>query len=372
MDNLMDKIEESLMLTMEPFLYNGQAEEGEPPLWFVDCPPANGNQGEKLLQPRNEGLTLEHLDAVAALGAHGVTLQIQYPVLDWRFPRRDEYGAFYGMVAQNARARGLAVAVETSPVFSGTYSDIEWSYEGMGVYEYKARRAIMAAEIADRVRPDYLSVVHEPGTERALTGLPLTEPEDFLDLMEMVHDLVGWLRPAVRVGGGVPILEARPAVVAAYATVCDFLNVHIYPVSAPGMPNAFVRLLELAERFPQLRFVALETWPFKALDAEYLGMAQDPVAQSVAFYARDRYARWEEFVDPTFLRCLDALGRRASNLEAVSIFWPQYLWGYYHGKSQDPARVQAQLKRTVRRNMRDYKLTTTGETLVELLIGRSR
>lgn len=365
MEPLMDRIEAQLVGTMETFLQEEPAGYAEPPRWFVDCPPANGNQGEKLLHGRNERVVLEYLDAAAALGVFGVTLQVQYPLLDWRFPRRDEYGEFYEWVGNEARARGLAIAAETSPVFSGSYSDIEWPYHEMSLPEYLTRRAIQAAEIADRLRPLYLSVVHEPGTERALTGLPVTD-DDLVYLVGITRDLVDWLSE-VQVGGGVPILEARESVLAKYAVQCQFLNVHIYPVSAPGMPSAFGRLAELARRV-HTPVVCLETWAFKALDVEMMGMAQDPVWRSKRFYDRDPLARWGEQVDPLFLRCLQRLGTTAG-VKAVSVFWPQFLWAYYHGKYTDPNLVWAQLNRSLRQNWREGQLTFTGETLQRLLAG---
>jgi hypothetical protein len=298
--------------------------------------PANSHRGEELLtEPTYQGALL-YIDRLRALGAGGVTVAMDYPILNQGFPRSEDYWAFYRRLAGDVRARGLRLHVKVGPLFPDReFSRVPVDYSGVTADAYFRDRRRIAQRIAAEVRPDYLSMANEPAAEAQILGFPIT-PERYL---RFVNDtLAGMNRSVTLVGAGSGNWDS-PEYVQRFAreTSLDFIDIHVYPLAATGA-DYLRRAADLADIASAAgkRVIIGEAWLYKAGRAELSG---NPTAPGI--FARDVFSFWA----PLDARFLDALGRLATlkQIEYVSPFWTKYLFGYVEYDDRTASATSAQL-----------------------------
>lgn len=281
---------------------------------------ANGNRLRALLQPATLAAADRWLDRFAAIGIKGVTLGIKLPMLLPQFgPDGDAYASFYAAVADHARARGLTVDVELGALFCGTVF-AQCSYSFHGSYDAFVRATVDQARIVvERVRPDYLTILAEPTTEAALTGV-----HDFdtpAGSARYVHDVLAGIGPrgSTKVGAGAATWVAPTYNQAILQEPVDYLDLHIYPVNA-----------HIAATIAQDTALARGAGKPIVADEVYLYKVASPTQAAPA--ASDRTFRLDafSFFEPLDIRFLDITGEwaRKAGVSFVSAYWSSQFFSY--------------------------------------------
>jgi fibronectin type 3 domain-containing protein len=300
----------------------------KPPVyWSAQLESATGN-GIDLLQSSAYTGVLSELDGLKALGVKAVTVDINYPLLDSAF---DAYGgnaagflAFYQQLAQDIHSRGLIMIVESSPVFTNsmfTTFNAQPFYDSLSTAQYDAGRANQALVIAQKVGPDYLTVISEPDTEASQTGK--SELGTVSGSKTLLNTIVSAYRASgskVPLGAGVGTwLNGFDQYITNFAaTSVDYIDMHIYPVNKDYLTNALT-IANMASAAGK-RVAMTEAWSMKVRDNE-LGWVSYNV-----LYGRDVYSFWAP-LDQQFLQALVDFGYY-KQLLFVSPFWTEYFRGY--------------------------------------------
>ena len=133
---------------------------------------ANSNRGEILLTDRVLEATRLTLERLKDLGVRSIAISIQYPILTPSFPRVAEYRKFYKQVAEEIRRRGFVLIVEMGTIFrEPEFSKLKINYNGLTLRRFRDELKEMAEAIVTDMRPDYLTLFTEPGTQAQNTGL---------------------------------------------------------------------------------------------------------------------------------------------------------------------------------------------------------
>jgi hypothetical protein len=283
---------------------------------------ANGNRGAALLQASTLPGVRLYLDRLQDLGVGGVTVAITDPLLWPDYPDNEAYASFFKEVAQEVRLRGLKLLVETGPAFTGTaFSSISFDWGSLTLEAYREGRLAQLVRVAQEVKPDYLSIGGEPGTEAMLTGFSFSVDEHLTFVQEAAEAIHGSSGVLVGAGSGSwedPSFGRRMA----EEPALDFVGVHVYPLT-----NGFTDYLERAKdtvevaRAAGKRVVMGEAWLYKATSEELrrgLGYAD--------IYARDAYVFWQP-LDVRFVQLMGGLAR-AWGIEYASFFWSGFFFDY--------------------------------------------
>ena len=329
---------------------------------------ASGNRGADLLAPQTMGAVELYLDRLMELGVDGVSVQISDPLLSSEFPESEAYLAFYRQVAEEVRRRGLALMIETGPVFPDPqYSKVAFDWSALSVQEYFNLRREQLVLIAREVRPDYLSLGNEPATEVLLTGLNI-DVQSYLGFIRGVHEDLDGLQ-GVMLGAGSGSWE-DPAYIEAFLQepALDFIDIHIYPIT-----NGRIDYVRRASEWSELaraqgKQVAIgETWLYKVTAAELIqGISYQEALQ------RDVFSFWQP-LDIRFQRAIAEMAQ-AQGIDFVSFFWSGFYYAYLEA---DPALLEAsaleryqELNRLQYANLLAGTLTDTGNDFQEFLAAR--
>jgi hypothetical protein len=298
--------------------------------------PANSHRGEDLLSDGAYQGCLLYVDRLKALGAGGVTVAMDYPLLNADYPRSAEYWSFYRRLAGDIKARGLRLNVKVGPIFTDrNFSNVRVDYSNLTLDEYFRDRGRIAQRIALEIRPDYLSIGNEPSTEAEILHLEIT-PDRFVRYVN--ETLAGMNRSVTLVGAGAGTWDSTDYVQRfARQTSLDYIDLHIYPLGSLG-GDYLRRAAEMADIAAAggKRVIIGEAWLYKAGRLELTIAPTAPV-----IFARDVYSFWA----PLDARFLQEIGRLASlkRIEYVSPFWTKYLFAYLPFDDRTSAATAAQL-----------------------------
>ncbi len=225
--------------------------------------PANANIGEPLFREQTWPAVLLNLDRLQQLGVRGVKVAVKYPVLIPSFPRSADYLEFYRRVGQELRRRNLKFLAQMTDGFrESAFSalPVEPYYAGLTWERYRREKRQMAETIIREIRPDYLTVQNEPGTQAHNTGLPMTV-QNVTDLLEYVTR--GLDKRGVLVGAGAGTWEDL-AYAQSLAQIggLDYLDMHIYPITRDYVSERAFRFAEIAQRAGK-RLVLGEAWLYR-------------------------------------------------------------------------------------------------------------
>lgn len=330
---------------------------------------ANGNIGEALLLPQVFRYNQLLLSCLEELGIKGVALSIQYPLLQTDFPRSSEYLRFYKAIADECRLHGMKVIVETGAIFSGTpYSPVkvDWSkYTSESLLEGMQDQLIL---IAKEIKPDYLTLMEEPTTQEALTGLQIT-PGLWNSSVISVLNNIG--RPSgIQIGAGMGSWESHTYIDAFLRMPrIDYIDLHIYPLGREGV--LFERALDIArEAHESGKAVTIgECWLFKTLPEE---MIYGPDIGGKIF-SRDPFSFWYP-LDARFIDDIIDLAD-AADIEFVSFFWTRYFFSYLDYSAETRSLSTSEINRRINQaaniNVREGILSPLGKYYQKRLSNRT-
>ncbi|MBN2027883.1 MAG: hypothetical protein JW854_14115 [Actinobacteria bacterium] len=337
-------------------------------VFSVELVNANSNRGEALLKPYNFLACQRTLESLKDLGVTGITLSVQYPVLNPDFPRSSDYLMFYRWLALETRSLGLNLIVETTTIFPDPeISPLGVDYAGLTLDEYMREKRAMIETVVTDIAPDYLTVENEPGTQRANTGLDFTVADQTAIVN---HILSGLDRGETKIGAGAGSWD-DPAYFESLAanTDVDYLDIHFYPIQGDLVIDRAERVSEMARSHAKGLAVS-EAWLYKASGSE-LSPGQD-IAMAADTFARDAFDFWTP-LDQSFLEVLVKLSHYL-DMEFISPFWMQYLFAYLPYSPTTEGRGYAWVLELVNSqtwvNIQAGNLTPTGETYRELIMGQ--
>lgn len=350
---------------LDAYLDEHSRPESGSTIYSVELVGANSNRGEALFGEGTIYSIQATLDSLKGLGVGGVTLSVQYPVLNPDFPRSSEYLDFYRKVAAEVRSRGLALIVETTTVFpQPEVSPLGVDYSGLTLEEYMREKRAMAETVLRELRPDYLTVENEPTTQRANTGLDFS----VADQTKIVgHILAGLDRGGARIGAGAGSWDDLAYFESLAAnTDLDYLDVHFYPIQGDLVIDRAERISAMARAHGK-GLTSGESWLYK-ISGDELARSQ-AVATAIDTFARDGYSFWAP-LDQSYLEVMVALSRYL-DFEFLSPFWMQYLYGYVEYNALTEDMTYTELQRTSGQNawigIRSGKLSPSGETYRDLI-----
>ena len=287
---------------------------------------ANSNRGEILLTDRVFEATRLTLERLKDLGVHSIAISIQYPILTSSFPRVAEYRKFYKQVAEEIRRRGFVLIVEMGTMFrEPEFSKLKINYHGLTLRQFGDELRAMAEAIITHMRPDYLTLLTEPGTQTQNTGLDFSV-SNFTAIIQ--HVASGLNRSGVRIGAGAGTWDDM-AYFKALARIpqLDYLDLHIYPIQRDFVIDRAWQVTAMAQRYNKSVSIG-EAWLYKVSERE-LGKISP-----VKAFARDVFSFWQP-LDIMFLETIINLSHQIQ-ADFCSFFWMKYLYGYldYNSKTR--------------------------------------
>jgi hypothetical protein len=290
------------------------------PVVATELLPANGNRLTDLLQPAAMTAVDAWLDRLQAIGIRGVTLGVKLPMLLPQFgPDGEAYASFFVTVADKARAHGMTVDVELGALFCGTvYAKCAYTYPG-GYRSFVDATVAQARIVIDRVKPDDLTVLAEPTTEATLARVPEFATAE--GSARYVHDVLAGIgdRGTTRIGAGAATWLAPTFDQAILRESIDYLDVHIYPVTAHTTDN-LVQDTELARQAGK-PIVADEVGLYKTD-----GIDRTTPATADTAFRRDSFSFFEP-LDIRFATITSEWATKAG-VAYVSPFWAGEMFSY--------------------------------------------
>jgi len=273
---------------------------------------------------------LPEIEQLQALGATGVTVHIDFPILYAPFyssnpSQYQQFVSFYQQVAQAVRSRGLKLVVESvvseslptndAQTFASYYAGLSWT-------AYMAGRAQNAVNVAQLIEPDYMSVIVEPDTEAAVSGQATSgTPAGSLQLLDTIlaaMQAANVTNVKVGAGAGTWTVNYNEYLQDFAAAAVDFVDIHVYPINE----NYFLEALTAADTIHAAgKEVAMsETWPWKVSNTEVGTVSYVTVA------ARDPFSFWAP-IDTSFLQAIVDFSQY-KQLTFISPFWTDYFFSY--------------------------------------------
>ena len=267
-----------------------------PVIFTADLTTANANSGAGIVGPNYYPGVLLEMDALKAMGAQAVMVQVGFPMLYQPFfptsSDYQQYANFYSQVANDVRARGMKLIVESVCLISQGVWDtwnIESFYSGLNWQQYQQGRMQTAQAIVQLMHPDYLVVIEEPDSEASFSGQTdaVTASGSAAMLSVILQGIQQTGIGATQIGAGVgswlhnyqPFIQnyiANPGV--------NFIDMHVYPANKSYLPNA----LDIASMAAAggKKIGMSELWLHKVRDSELGVLSPNDIN------ARDSFSFW--------------------------------------------------------------------------------
>ena len=262
----------------------------------------------------------------------------------------------------------MKVLVETGAVFAGTaFSSVhvDWSkYTSASFLKGMQDQLVL---IAHEIKPDYLTLTEEPGTQEMLTKphFTLNDWTNFIETTLKRLDRTG----GMLVGAGMGSWDDA-AYVTAFLGIngIDYIDMHIYP---PGKNGVFLeRALSTALQVKAAgkRFTVGESWLYKATLAEITsGLGVNEGA-----FNRDTYSFWYP-LDERFIEDIMDMAD-GGEMDFVSFFWMRNFLAYLDYSTSTKNLSTAELNRLINQtaliNLRLGVLSPLGQFYKDQLSGR--
>ncbi len=350
---------------------------------------ASGSRGADLLTPSVMIGIDRELDALVRVGVQGVTVHIPYPILLPTEADDAGYVAFYQQVAQDVRARGLALVVaqgNANAAIAPGSPFPAFTYPAFCTYEAQQHQIVQ--RIVDIMAPTWLSLFDEPTSWYAATGYSQFDPKGgTAGALAYLRSLLGSAAdPACPTGtvtalqkGGTRVVSGQgnwesTAYAAGDAGLADLdgINLHVYiAISSTAHPYAAaVPTVAAIAHVAGKAFVLTEAWPNKQQENE-LRVVPFAVVQ-----ARSVFSFWAP-VDSAFVQTMAtfAAGQGASYLSvSYSGYFDSYL-DYASGTYDEttaPATLQRAAGLAQDANRKSHgPFTHVGVTYCQHIAGRS-
>ncbi len=348
--------------------HSGQSRAAAEPVFGAHVLAANGNRGPALLAPGTIQAVDLTLDRLQQLGVQGATITLSFPLLNTDFPRSADYISFYETVARHVRARGMVFTVEQHVIFHGTpFSPVQYDFAGLSFDDFVALDRQMTRTVIERLQPDYLTLLSEPDTFATLTGYrQALTPAGAAAMIERVVEGLARGRTKIGAGAGSWLPNAGEYAAAFARTSLDYVDLHIYPITAGTMRNA--QAVVDAARAADKPVVLDEAWLYKIGPGENLG----GVAAAPEAFRRDAFSFWAP-LDARFLSLVTRFAR-ANGIAYVAPFWSTFFWGYVdYGddtKGLPYQRLEVLVNQKAGQGLRDATYTDAGRAYGEAVDGR--
>jgi len=279
-----------------------------PVLWTGSLKAANGNIGPQLISGQS-GMLLQ-LQALKALGAKAIMVQVGFPVLWAPFltsqgQSYSAFAAYYQGVAAAVRQAGLKLVVEDDTLLtndvqagwgaSAFYATLDWP-------SYQQARAQMALTVAQLMQPDYMVVIEEPSTEANNSGqTQVNTPTGSASMLSQILTSVSQSGvPNLKVGAGVITTQqnALSFIQQYVALPVDFIDMHIYPINNSYLPIALQIASTAAAAGKPVSMS--ECWLTKVRDSELNVVPMDTLR------GRDPFSFWSP-LDSYFIQTMQNL-----------------------------------------------------------------
>ncbi len=294
---------------------------------------ANCHRGEFIRSDAQREATLRELDALEALGAQGVVLEICYPSLTRAFRDPQPFIEYYANLANEIHVRGLKLVVQHNSLLPAYASvDVRPYYRKLTKQRFDRERFAELKAILLALSPEYLTLVSEPRTHTAGLNLTVQDWRRYVQhSVDALYQELGSFPTLLGAGSGlwddVQYVEAFSAI-----KRLSYIDLHLYPLTTGGQSN-LEHLLTWPDRIRAIdadkRIIMSEFWLYKAGAAERFDAA-DP-----AIFARDVYSFWSP-LDRKLLRVV-GIAAREKRIELVAPFWSRYFFAYLD--YNDPAHI---------------------------------
>lgn len=273
---------------------------------------------------------LPQLDELQALGAQGIKVQVDFPILYQPFYSANPalyqvFAAFYQQVAKDVRARGMKLTVESmaenqfpgdnAGAFTAYYTSLSWS-------QYMAARAAAAVSTAQLMQPDYLSLITEPDSEALYTGQTnvgtVAGSTQLLQTMLTALQNAGITGVAFGAGTGSWLPGSSQFIASFAALPIQYVDVHVYPLNQSYLMNT-LSMASIAQAAGKGIAIS-QLWDFKLDDSEF------PVLSLTQTEARDPFSFWAP-IDTAFLQAMSDYANYAHAL-FIAPFWSHYFFAY--------------------------------------------
>jgi hypothetical protein len=342
--------------------------------------PANNNAGAAMLTPQYWDVTVKYIDAMKALGAKALVVEVNYPGLTPGFIIDPEpYIQYFENVGVELRNRGMLYVVEHNSLLPGysalpvdTYYSALKAEGPAGKSRWGNERYLEAKIILERIKPDYLVFVEEPTTHDS--GLGLTVGEWTFHLQVLAPTLKTQVPTSTALlGAGSGVWEDR-RFTENYASIpeFDFVDLHMYPLASPTT-NYFTEYLSrldyLKANAPGKKVLAVEGWLYKASPRELAGGVG---AISTGVFAREVYSYWAP-LDQRFLEINTKIAHKYG-FAMLGMAWTRYYFSYLtlgdpSLSGLTPSQIITKANDTAGLAMLNGKISSTGHTFKQLSQG---
>ena len=276
------------------------------------------------------------LDGFQALGVNAVSLMVSFPDLTAEVKDPEPLLKSYGALAAELRARKMKLLVEHfvyppwAPTREGKFvAGIKALPDPEGAFlDYKKKEINL---ILSRIKPDYLTIVTEPGTCDKFLGVSVST-EDYVQWLNgLLAELsASGAKGGTKLGAGAGAWEPE-RYVSAFTKIkgLDYVDIHFYPMKL-GPEDLFAKFLRLADQIkaddPSKELVVSETWLYKHGADEPKGVF------SAEAYGRNGYDFWAP-LDARFLELINTVGKK-KGLAVIAPYFPQF---FFTAGKFDPA-----------------------------------
>ncbi len=232
--------------------------------------------------------------------------------------------AFYQELIQDVHSRGMKLIVETgvATVFPGANAQaFQAYYQTLPWPQYMAGRAATAVNIANLIKPDYMTVITEPDSEATNSYQPSAGTvSGSTQLLQTIMTALQGKTTGVEIGAGAGTwINSYTSYVQSFLEQpIDFLDIHIYPVNDAFLPNAATGA-QMAHAAGK-KVGMSECWDWKILDSELNALSL------VDIEGRNPFGFWAP-LDQLFLKTMVDFAQ-IDQLEFMSPFWSHYFEAY--------------------------------------------
>jgi Secretion system C-terminal sorting domain len=192
----------------------------------------------------------------------------------------------------------------------------------MTAARYKSEKLAMMQLILDSLRPDYLTMEMEPGTQYIHNFKLLSFSPD--STASYVQYFISHLnKHNTLIGAGAGNWDSLPYFYKYAPLALDYIDYHVYPTNGT-LYNDKVFIIDSLAKAHGKKIIIGEAWAYKESDAEYFGGGNFLNTVTIN-QARNCFDYWQG-VDTLFIKSLFHLARQAK-IQMVNLFWSQYMFG---------------------------------------------
>ncbi len=351
-----------------------------PVTWAPHLSSAESDQFTALLGTNYFDRTvLLELQEIQATGAKAVTVHINFPVLYQPFytyinepSEYDQFISFYQQVVNAVHARGMKLVVEStvSEALDGTQgSSFEPYYQSLSWDDYMTFRAQNVVNVAQLIKPDYLSVICEPDSEASNAYQPTeNSPTGAMQLLQTILTALQQAKVTnitIGAGAGTWIADFTTYIQDFSTTSLNYVDMHVYPVNNSDLSNVLAAS-SIIQQSGKMIGVS-EAWPDKIANSELGTLGINTID------SRDVFSFWAP-IDTAFLQAMVDCAQY-QKFTFFSPSYPQYFAAYldYTTYGADtPSELLPDASEAAGTANQAGTFTSTGVAFTKMLVGTDK